>query len=230
MNAIAAMAWDIDGTLVDSEPLHQETLVTVCRRHGFDVETMPADTFLGVHLHDVWDALHPHLGTAIERDAWIEEITRVYVDRRTELVQQRDATMVIGELATQGLRQVCVSNSGRAIVDANVDSLGIGETIEFSISFDDVARGKPDPEPYRIACERLGLDPWRVAAVEDSATGAASAKAAGLFVIGFDPTGGMLPGADTTVKALADILPLLDRQGRTKAIPTDNKMAGPMGG
>ncbi len=74
-------------------------------------------------------------------------------------------------LAALGVAQACVSNSGRAVVDANLDALGIRQTIAFSISLDDVSAGKPDPEPYREAARRFALPAAAVVAVEDSARG-----------------------------------------------------------
>ena len=70
------------------------------------------------------------------------------------------------------------------IVDANLDALGVAHHMVFSISFDDVPRGKPDPWPYAEACRQLGRQPADVLAVEDSRTGIASAVAAGLPCVG----------------------------------------------
>ena len=81
------------------------------------------------------------------------------------------ALEAVRALAALGVAQACVSNSGRAIVDANLDALGIRPTMAFSISLDDVSAGKPDPEPYREAARRFAL-PGGVAAVEDSGAGA----------------------------------------------------------
>lgn len=213
MSAFAAIAWDIDGTLIDSEPLHQETLGTVCRRYGFDLATLPENAFLGVHIHDVWAALEPRFTAPIGREAWMAELIGTYVASTSRLVPQPGALEVLADLGRRGLKQVCVSNSNRPVVDANIAALGILEMIEFSLSFDDVARGKPDPEPYRTACERLGVAPANAAAVEDSPTGAASARAAGLYVVGYNPFGAAIPEAHVTVQSLSELWPSLERAG-----------------
>ena len=90
-------------------------------------------------------------------------------------------------------------------MDANLRHLGLADLLEFSISLDDVAEGKPHPEPYRRAAERLGIAPARLVAVEDSASGAASARAAGCPVIGLAPRPDGLPGADEIVRHLDEI-------------------------
>ena len=123
-----------------------------------------------------------------ERVAWTE-IDRFYIQQAAELVATPQARETIHALHARGVAQACVSNSGRNVVDANIAALGIGDLIAFSISLDDVAAGKPDPEPYRRAAQRLALAPRHVVAVEDSAAGAASARAAGLFVVRYDPRG-----------------------------------------
>ena len=108
----------------------------------------------------------------------------------------------------RGVAQACVSNSGRAVVDANLDALGILETIAFSLSLDDVSAGKPDPEPYREAARRFALPAAAVVAVEDSAAGALSARTAGLYVVGYAPEGGALVGADRTIAKLMEVAAL----------------------
>ena len=97
----------------------------------------------------------------------------------------------------------------RAIVDANLAALGVLEHISFSISLDDVAEGKPDPEPYLQACTRLHLDPASVIAIEDSRSGALSARRAGLTVIGYTATGG---GFDEADHLIADFSQFMDQQ------------------
>ena len=206
---LAAVAWDIDGTLVDSEPLHLAALQTVCARYGLDLSDLPDDRFRGIHMFDVWDALRPRLPGSLTRDVWLDEILDCYVARSSELRLIDGARAVVAELAAAGVRQVCVSNSQRRIVDANIATLGIGDVIAFSISFDDVAAGKPDPEPYRTACERLGLPSAAVLAVEDSATGALSARRAGLVVLGFSPEGMPVDGCETTTTRLSDVSALV---------------------
>ena len=109
------------------------------------------------------------------------------------------------ELAARGVAQACVSNSGRTIVDANIGALDIGGIIAFSLSLDDVTAGKPDPEPFRQAARRLGALPAATVAVEDSGAGARSARAAGLFVVGYAPLGESFVGADRSIAHLSEV-------------------------
>jgi HAD superfamily hydrolase (TIGR01509 family) len=180
LETIRAIAWDVDGTLVDSEPLHHRALLHGSAEFGIDLSDLPDQAFRGVHMGDVWDILRPRLPAGLDEAGWLAAINRHYVAHRHELAAVPQAVETIRRFAEMGLSQVCVSNSARLIVDANLDALGVADVMAFSISLDDVLRGKPDPWPYTEACRRLGLQPASVLAVEDSRTGIASAIAAGL--------------------------------------------------
>jgi HAD superfamily hydrolase (TIGR01509 family) len=201
-----AVAWDIDGTLVDSEGLHHRALLETCRGYGVDLSGLPDRAFQGVHMLDVWSRLLDRLPTALDRDEWLAAIDRFYIAQASELVAMSQAQETIRALHARGVAQACVSNSGRRVVDANISALGLGEILAFSISLDEVAAGKPDPEPYRCAAERLALAPHEVVAVEDSAAGAASARAAGLFVVRYDPTGERGGEGDLWISELSEVI------------------------
>lgn len=184
---IRAVAWDVDGVLVDSEPLHLQALLAAGRRWNVDLSDLSDQTFCGVHMHDVWTALAGRFPVGLKRADWLSAIEEHYAAEAASLTPQVGAVEAVHSFAACGLSQVCVSNSSRRIVDANLHTLGISGDIAFSISFDDVVHGKPDSEPYRLACKRLGLAPGAVLAVEDSLTGLRSARAAGLRTVGWGP-------------------------------------------
>jgi HAD superfamily hydrolase (TIGR01509 family) len=185
---IRAVVWDIDGTLIDSEPAHHAALMQVSARYGAPVaEDDPR--FLGMAMENVFDVLAPHYPAGLSRQAWLDEIVAVYVSLAARLPPLRGAREAVQALKRAGVPQACVSNSVRRIVDANLAALALGDAFAFAIARDDVARGKPDPEPYALACRRLGVAPTEALAVEDSDVGAASARAAGLQVLRVDPQG-----------------------------------------
>jgi HAD superfamily hydrolase (TIGR01509 family) len=179
---IKAIAWDIDGTLVDSEPVHHKALMAVSARYGLDIAA-DDERFIGVAMSDVWTVLSPLYPLNLDRDTWLSEIVEAYIDRVNALQPIPGAPETVLALAKAGLIQCAVSNSARRIVEANLRALGLEGVMAFAIAREDVAEGKPDPEPYRRACLRLDLPADRVLAVEDSAVGAASARAAGLPVL-----------------------------------------------
>ena len=206
-----AVAWDVDGTLVDSEPLHHRALVAVCAEVGLDLSNDPPERFVGLHMHDVWLALREGLAPRIAEVDWLDRITEHYCAHAAELTPMAGAVETVTALARDGVPQIAVSNSGRRVVDATLSALDIGPHVALSVSLDDVAAGKPDPEPYLQGAARLGLLPARVLAVEDSATGMASARSAGLGVAAFAPRGCGLSEADVVLSTLTAVLPLVMR-------------------
>lgn len=203
-----AVAWDIDGTLIDSEPLHHRSLLAGCRNWNVDLDDLPDQAFRGIHMGDVWTMLRPRFPAGLDQAEWLAAINAHYVANRADATPIPEAVETIRALADRGIAQVCVSNSGRQVVDANLDALGVLDLMRFTISLDDVPVGKPDPTPYRDACRQLAVAPGSVVAVEDSRTGADAARAAGLFVVGYLPSGGLFGDVDLSTNRLSSILDL----------------------
>ena len=210
MSLFRAIAWDIDGTLIDSEPLHQRALVAASTALGVDLSDIEPETFRGVHAIDIWKAIKPRFPPGSLFKTWIAAIEDYYVAHVGALEPNPGALEAMRELATRGVVQACVSNSGRAIVNANIEALGIGRIIAFSLSLDDVSSGKPDPEPYREAARRFALQAAEVVGVEDSRAGARSARAAGLYVVGYSPSGEPFVGSDRSIVKLMEVLALFE--------------------
>ncbi len=201
-----AVAWDIDGTLVDSEPLHLRTLFAICANYGVDISELPDDEFVGLGLDGVWQTLKNRFPPTLSLQDWIDELNRFYVAQADTLMPMPKAREVVAELSRRGVRQVAVSNSDRSVVEANLRAAGIAEFMEFSVCLDDVPAGKPSPVPYLVAAEKLGLSPNDIVAVEDSLTGIQSARAAGLTVLCYSPQAANHPTADRRIERLTEVL------------------------
>ena len=203
--SIRAVLWDIDGTLVNSEPLHLRALLATCTNHGVDITDLQADGFIGISLYGVWFAIQDRLPGRLTRDRWIQDVNEYYCAHAHELAAMPHALEVVKSLSRAGLDQVAVSNSNRCIVDANLDVTGLNWYMRFALSIDDVPAGKPDPTPYSMALDRLRVGPFQAVAIEDSPTGVASAKAAGLRVIGCSHLTDHLEMADTPIQSLKEV-------------------------
>ncbi|HEY3809026.1 MAG TPA: HAD family phosphatase [Steroidobacteraceae bacterium] len=177
-----AVAWDVDGTLVDSEALHHAALMVVSERYGVPIAT-DDERFVGVSMDQVWLLLHDAYPASLLESDWQRQVTQAYLARAPQLRAFTGALEAMTTLQQAGVPQCCVSNSARIIVTANLEAIGAAGLLAFAISRDDVQRGKPDPEPYREACRRLQLPPAQVLVVEDSETGVASGRAAGCTVL-----------------------------------------------
>jgi HAD superfamily hydrolase (TIGR01509 family) len=206
---LAAVAWDIDGTLVDSEPLHHEALVAACKHFAVDISDLPSDRFIGLNLLDIWAALAARFPSVTNRSDLISTINTYYASNAPlRLALMPGALDTVRALHRAAIPQVAVSNSNRIVVDANLKALGLHQMISWSLSLDEVARGKPDPLPYRMAAAYLRVPPSSILAIEDSETGIASAKAAGLNTRGFSRDGRPIAGATQMIQSLWEVTSL----------------------
>lgn len=97
-----AVAWDVDGTLVDSEPLHLRSLLSVCNAYGVNIFDLPDNQFIGVNLYGVWEALRDRFPANLERTNWIAQINRFYAANRSSLAAIPRAAGVVQELHAHG--------------------------------------------------------------------------------------------------------------------------------
>ncbi len=112
-----------------------------------------------------------------------------YLRRLDVIIEQPGATHLLTQLSATGKQLAVVTNAPRAVVTEILRRLHLDAFFKVVVCIDDVANGKPDPEPYRTALLRLGVDPSRAIAVEDTLTGRRSAEAAGLRVVMFAKMG-----------------------------------------
>ena len=206
---IKAVAWDIDGTLVDSEPLHLKSLRLVCEKYNVDISDLSDEYFIGVNLYGVWKTLRKRFPVSLKFDEWANQINSFYFANSSTLNMTLHASEVINELHILGISQAAVSNSNRSVVDINLAALGVSKILNFSLSLDDVKKGKPDPFPYQLATKKLRLKPDEILAVEDSISGIISAQKAGLKVAAVNVRGRLETKVDFSITSLKEILNLI---------------------
>ena len=195
MNRMRAVAWDVDGTLVDSEPLHLRALQSVCDANGVNITDHGTTPFIGVAIMDVWRLLAPRfkgkLGqkTGNAEREFRQAVTQHYLDHANEVRVLPGARQALEHLSRCGVALTAVSNSERPIVLANLRALGALDLFQAIVSLDDVRQPKPAAEPYTQAIAAMGVQAREAWAVEDSPSGARSARAAGLrvLIVGKDP-------------------------------------------
>lgn len=177
---LPAILWDMDGTLVDSEPLHQASLVQALH----DLGLTPPDDFhrllVGRDAREVHGWCREHLGLTLGLRDWLHMKYRTYLASAASLEPRSDAVQSFLELRADGHAQAIVSNSDRLVVNANLDAVGLSDPGLITVSRNDVRDGKPRPEPYLRAAWLLRVDPEDCLVVEDSTTGARAGLAAGM--------------------------------------------------
>ena len=175
---VRAVLWDMDGTLMNSQPLWDESFRRRCEQRGGSVTDEQVVSIAGASIARTCEIIAA-TGATTELFALIAADVANAV--RTEPPIVPGAPRITSMLAEIGLAQVIVTQSPRRIVESVAHALG--DVFVELVTGDDGLPGKPAPAPYATAIELLDLEPAECVAVEDSATGAASARSNDLRVI-----------------------------------------------
>lgn len=183
-----AAIFDLDGTLVLSEPAWEEAKRRVLARIGIKVAQSTYDAFVGRGLRGF---LTEVLGSDLPDDQRSDLANQIGAEADILLPQVRQvvpgAAKSVHRLVGAGMRVAICSSSPRRHINAALEQLGIAEHISTIISGAELPRGKPDPLPYMETLRKLGLSADQAYAVEDALPGVLSARGAGLNVIGIGP-------------------------------------------
>ncbi|MBF4458734.1 MULTISPECIES: HAD family hydrolase [unclassified Pseudoclavibacter] len=180
----AAVLWDMDGTIVDTEQYWQTAQLNLLSDHGLPPLTEEQE--LGMVGSSMADAseFFARLGVRLEPQAIVDHMnSTVMASILRELDWRPGALELLTDLHAAGIPNALVTNSTRILADAVVSTLD-APLFTIVIAGDEVDNGKPHPEPYLRAAEQLGVAPESCIAVEDSRRGLEAARAAGCATIG----------------------------------------------
>lgn len=209
----AGLFLDLDGTLVDSEPLHFEAHRRFLASVGVPVSQRDLEGNIGRGDRAFYEDLMRRQGKMGDAADWVRRKTDVLIGiyREAGLRLRPGAEALVARCRRSGVCCVVVTSSERRLCVAALEASGLAALLPIRICHEDVARHKPDPAPYDLAAARLAVPAGRCLAVEDSETGVRSARAAGCRVIGLRglvSDGRLLvAGAQRLVDSLADIDP-----------------------
>ena len=194
----AAVLWDMDGTLVDTEPYWIDAERRLVESFGNEWPDHHAHAVVGFDLHDTARYMIEHGGIDWEPEAIIDWLLGEVIKGVQQHIPWRPgARELLAELGAAGIPCALVTMSWRSFVEPVLAALPPG-SFSAIVCGDEVTNGKPHPEPYQRGAELLGADPRACVAIEDSPTGVRSALAAGCRVIGvpnvrdLDPAPGAL--------------------------------------
>jgi HAD superfamily hydrolase (TIGR01509 family) len=181
-----AVLWDMDGTLVDTEPYWIECEYALVEAHGGVWGQHHAEALVGQDLLTSARYIRQHGGVDLSPEAIVQVMLDGVVDKvRTHIPWRPGALELLTELADLAIPCALVTMSYRRLAQTVIDALP-AERFATMVAGDDVTHGKPHPEPYLLAAERLGVRPGDCVAIEDSPTGLASATAAGVPALGVE--------------------------------------------
>jgi HAD superfamily hydrolase (TIGR01509 family) len=209
---IQAVVFDLDGVLVQTEELWDEVREEFARERGgrYDAEAQRA--MMGMSSLEWSRFMNEELGVPEPPEQISAEVVRRMQTRyRERLPLIEGAREAVERLAARWPLAVA-SSSNRPLIDAVLQLSGLSELFRATVSSEEVPRGKPAPDVYLEAAARLGVDPARCAAIEDSHSGIRSAKAAGMRVIAipnssFPPDDEALAEADVVLRTLEELRP-----------------------
>lgn len=180
----AAVLWDMDGTLVDTEPYWFDVEFELVAEFGGAWTEADAHSLVGFDLLDSAHELRTRGGVQLEPVEIVERLLDGVVRRVADRLPWRPgAPELLAECVAAGVPCVLVTMSWRRLADAVIAAAPPGSFVT-SVTGDEVSNGKPDPEPYLAAVAALGVDPAACVAIEDSPTGVAAALAAGCATLG----------------------------------------------
>lgn len=181
MTAVDAVIFDMDGVLVDSEPLHTRAITLVLGEYGLAWDEEESRDFIGVTDLETFTALKARHGLPGDPSAmasrWAECAARLV---RRHACPLPGVPAVPLALRARGYRLALASSSRAALIAATLEAIGVGALFEVVVSAATVGRGKPAPDVFLEAARQLGVPPARCLVIEDSHNGVAAARAAGM--------------------------------------------------
>lgn len=185
LNFPKAVLWDMDGTLVDSEPYWLLSESSLASDYGKTWTQENGHELIGRSLYDSSEILKDRFNIQdLTTQQIIDRLTDSVVESlRAKLPFRPGALELLMELKQAGIKTALVTMSMRRMALAVVESIPF-QAFDVVVAGDDVTKGKPDPEPYQKAAQLLGFDPADCVAIEDSETGLRSAEAAGCLPLG----------------------------------------------
>ena len=184
MPALQAVLWDMDGTLVDSEKVWAEVQLELLPSLGATWTMEDCMSLIGSDLREavkVWMARIPD-GVITAGELADRMFSEVVEALRREVTFQPGALELLQALRKEEVPCALVSASFRSMIDAVLGHLP-PEPFDVIVAGDEVTLGKPHPEPYLTAAEKLGVDPAYCVVIEDSLTGTQAGTAAGMYVV-----------------------------------------------
>lgn len=183
-NKYSALICDLDGTLVDSEPIHADAWLHILAQRGlhfthewFEQWIGTSDRFLAKN------TIEQH-----NLEATVKELQLAKQLHYHQLVSEKLETFVGVEEGLQRIGQqrpiAIATNSGRKDAQEVFKATKLDEMVQVSVTADDVDQLKPAPDMYLLAAQKIGVNPQACVAIEDSPAGVASARAAGMYVLG----------------------------------------------
>ena len=207
-----AVIFDLDGVIIDSEPIHMEIMNGILGQWDVKVPLEEYDTYVGKREVKVWGAIKKNYGLSYEIEEIIQQnalkITE-YFEKATEVPIVAGIPELLDALHAEGISCAVGSSSSLTNIQLTLNHIPNKQHFKAIVSGSQVAHGKPYPDIFLKAAETLGVAPADCAVIEDSEAGMQAAKRAGMYCIAYlNPTSGKqdLSVSDKIVHAITELL------------------------
>ena len=200
----AGIVFDNDGLLLDTEPCWTRAQTEVFARHGREFDLEAKQALVGTAPETAAAVLERLLGAPGRGNTLSAEMYDLALTAIAEDATPRPGAVELVRTLRSRLPLAVASNAPRRHLLAGLRRVGLENAFAVTVTVEDVARPKPAPDLYALACELLGVRPADAVALEDSPPGAAAARAAGLYVIGIPSVAGVALEADLLASSLLD--------------------------
>jgi HAD superfamily hydrolase (TIGR01509 family) len=214
MNEPAAVVFDLDGVLIESEQVWDAAREDLVRERGGTWTDDATTDMMGMSSNEWSSYMHDRLGVPMSPEEINDDVVRRVASAYEEhLPLLPDAVETVRALAERW-RLGVASSSNRPIIELVLDRSGVRDCFAVILSSEEVDQGKPAPDVYLAAARELGVDPGDCVAIEDSTNGIKAAVAAGMRTIAvpnrdFRPDDKVLATAAVVVESLAEVTPEL---------------------
>lgn len=206
LRKIKAVLFDMDGVLIDSEPYHPDIEIETMKYFGITLEKKDITRYRGTTFaYEFADLIERYdlkvsLPEILQKHAQLAQ--RYYGEF---FVAMNYAFEVLQSLKEKKYRLALVTGSPSELAKSALKRLALLDFFDVKIFAEDVKKGKPDPQPYLLAAKRLGVTSEEAAVVEDAINGFKSAKAAGMFVIGYQNSSNLNQDFSLADKVITDL-------------------------
>lgn len=206
---LTAVLWDMDGTLVDTEPLWGQATYALAREMGRELTPELREETVGGSTINTVRICAAHAGITLDAastQSWIDWMSRTVSQLlAADLPWRPGVPELLADLSNAGIPQALVTNTARNLADVALRSIG-STHFRFTLCGDEVATGKPAPDIYLEAARRMDTPPENCLVFEDSTTGMRAAQAAGCTVVGVPTDAGtQIPAGVPTLHQLVGV-------------------------
>lgn len=179
-----AVIFDMDGLIFDTEALYQDAFMAAAAAGGHDLPVHVAQSTIGGTWDKAREIMLDHFGPRFPVDGLFSEVTSQFDQLAATMLRLKPGVIELLDLLDELELPRCIAtSSGHATAQSHLSAHGLADRFQTVIGFGDYAAGKPAPDPFLTAAARLGVDPGRCLALEDSHHGVYSASTAGMMTV-----------------------------------------------